>query len=229
MVFYDRRALAGTDTIVSTFQSFFIVIVLYPEVQAKAQQTIDLVCYGRLPDFSDFHALPYVHALLKEVMGWNPVIPLNLAHVSTTDDVYNGYHIPKGTFVLANTWAILHDPDVYPNPEIFNPECFLRTGSAGGIELNPGVRDPDVATFGFGRRTCPGRHLAYDALRLAIASVLATRTISRAKGADGREIVPKLENAYGFVIFPKPFACAIRPRSAEWRGAVLATAEHEYL
>lgn len=58
-------------------QSFFLAMVLHPEVQKKAQQSIDRVCHGRLPEFSDFHSLPYVHAVLKEVLRWHPVIPLS--------------------------------------------------------------------------------------------------------------------------------------------------------
>ncbi|GJE99706.1 cytochrome P450 [Phanerochaete sordida] len=216
---------AGTDTTVSTLQSFFLAMVLFPEAQAQAQEAIDSVCHGRLPDFSDYQALPYIHALLKEVMRWNPVIPLNLAHVSTSDDVYKGYFIPEGTFMLANTWAILHDPDTYADPEKFNPSRFLRTSDSGVLELDPTVRDPDVAAFGFGRRICPGRHLGYEALWLAVASVLSTFNISPLADAEGVEQTPKHENEYGFMIFPKPFVCTIKPRSAQWHETVNATAE----
>ena len=54
-----------------------MAMVLFPEAQVKAQEAIDSVCHGRLPDFSDYQALPYIHALLKEVIRWNPVIPLS--------------------------------------------------------------------------------------------------------------------------------------------------------
>ena len=42
--------------------------------------------------------------------------------------------------------AILHDPDEYPDPHIFKPERFMKNG-----KLNPDVRDPNLAAFGFGR------------------------------------------------------------------------------
>lgn len=58
-------------------QSFFLAMILHPEVRQKAQQSIDRVCHGRLPEFCDFHSLPHVHAVLKEVLRWHAVIPLS--------------------------------------------------------------------------------------------------------------------------------------------------------
>ena len=51
----------------------------------------------------------YSYSLLK-LLRWNPVTPLGLAHYVSQDDEYQGYRIPKGTTVLPNVWAILHDP-----------------------------------------------------------------------------------------------------------------------
>ena len=55
-------------------------MTLYPEVQRKAQAEIDkIIGKSRLPDFSDESALPYVQAVLKEVLRWHPVTPLGLS------------------------------------------------------------------------------------------------------------------------------------------------------
>ena len=65
-------------------------MILYPEVQRKAQAEIDQVVGGsRLPDYSDQDALPYVQAVLKEVSRWHPVAPLGVllyARISTGDN-----------------------------------------------------------------------------------------------------------------------------------------------
>ena len=54
-------------------------MVLYPEVQRKAQAEIDqVVGNSRLPDFLDQDALPYVQAVLKEVFRWHPAFPLGV-------------------------------------------------------------------------------------------------------------------------------------------------------
>lgn len=53
-------------------------MVLYPDVQIKAQAEIDSVCLGRLPDFSDFSSLPYVDAVVREALRWHPVVPIGM-------------------------------------------------------------------------------------------------------------------------------------------------------
>ena len=60
------------------------------------------------------------------------------------------------------------------------------------------MREPDAA-FGFGRRGCPGKQFAYEALWIAMASVLAVFDIARAKDEQGREIVPTGDIDAGFV------------------------------
>jgi len=52
-------------------------MVVCPEVQRRGQQAVDKVLLGqRLPDFSDFGSIPYVDAIVKEVLRWRPVVPL---------------------------------------------------------------------------------------------------------------------------------------------------------
>jgi cytochrome P450 len=58
-------------------------MTLYPDVQRKAQEEIDLVVgNSRLPDYSDEDKLPYIQAVLKEVLRWHPVTPLSTFLVS---------------------------------------------------------------------------------------------------------------------------------------------------
>jgi cytochrome P450 len=80
-------------------------MTLHPEVQQKAREEIDrIIGSGRLPTFSDRKDLPYVEAVVTEAWRWHPVTPMGVAHTISTDDVVNGYHIPKGAIVLSNTW-----------------------------------------------------------------------------------------------------------------------------
>ena len=58
---------AGADTTVSALGTFFLAMVCYPEVQQKAQEELDKVLNGRLPEHSDIVSLPYLSALVKEV------------------------------------------------------------------------------------------------------------------------------------------------------------------
>jgi cytochrome P450 len=62
-----------------TLLVFLLAMVLYPEVQAKAQAEIDqVVGKDRLPDFNDRPMLPYMDAIMRETLRWNPVFPFGL-------------------------------------------------------------------------------------------------------------------------------------------------------
>ncbi|KAF8884166.1 cytochrome P450 [Infundibulicybe gibba] len=200
----------GADTTVSAVQTFFLAMAMYPDVQRKVQAEIDAVVGpDRLPEFSDRESLPYVDALMKETMRWKNVTPLAVVHASTEDDEYDGYFIPKGAVVVGNTWAILHDPDEFPEPEEFRPERYLNVDGS----LNTQRRDPDVAAFGFGRRICPGRHVSDNSLYSYVSMVLATFDISPPLDANGEYITIEGKMVEGMLCYPEPFKCVIKPRS----------------
>lgn len=80
-------------------------MALYPEVQRKARDEIDRVIGpGRLPTIADRGRLPYVDAIGKEIFRWHPAVTMGIPHMSTADDMYDGYYIPKGSIILPNIW-----------------------------------------------------------------------------------------------------------------------------
>ncbi|KAF8741069.1 hypothetical protein AX14_005971 [Amanita brunnescens Koide BX004] len=199
---------AGSDTTSTAVQTFFYSIALNPEIQKKAQEEIDRVVGNqRLPDFHDRQSMPYTDAVYREVMRMRPVLPMGLPHTSTEDDVYNGYLIPKGSIVFPNIWAMTHDEETYPRPNQFMPERFLNERG----QLND---ESTVLAYGFGRRLCPGRHMASSTIWLTIASVLATFDIHKSKDDTGSE--EEVEAAYsdGAASYPH-FKCTLSPRSKE--------------
>lgn len=199
---------AGADTTVSAISSFFLAMTLYPEVQRKAREEIDrVVGHNRLPNYQDRADLPYVEALLKEVLRWNPVAPLALPHRVTLDDVYEGYYIPAGAIVFANTWGIFRDPELFENPEAFKPERYLD---------NSATPDPKSFAFGYGRRICPGQYLADASLFLTIVQTLALFEITTAiDEKTGKPIVPVPNYKAGVICHPEEYRCAIKPRFSE--------------
>lgn len=66
--------------------SFLLAMVLYPDIFKKAQASVDRVCKGRIPDFTDKNSLPYVDALVKESLRWNPVAALSAFPLPGTAD-----------------------------------------------------------------------------------------------------------------------------------------------
>ena len=123
-------------------------MVLHPEAMKKAQEELDRVLKkGHLPDFSHRDSLPYIDAVVKEVLRWSPPLPIGIPYRVTQNDVYRGYFIPAGATVIQNIWAIFRDPEIYPQPETFNPDRFLKDG-----KINPLVFNPEDRVFGSGRR-----------------------------------------------------------------------------
>ncbi|KAF2813396.1 putative cytochrome P450 oxidoreductase OrdA-like protein [Mytilinidion resinicola] len=199
---------AGADTTVSSISCFFLAMTVFPEVQKKAQEEIDRVIGSdRLPTCADREKLPYIDATVKEVLRWHPVAPMGLPHTSTKDDVCEGYFIPKGSMLFANVWHFTHDPEVYFDSMAFNPERFL---TSNGHAPEP---DPRDFVFGFGRRICPGRNLAENALFLNIAQTLAVFNIGKSV-ENGKEVEPAIKFEPGVVSHPAPFENSIKPRSS---------------
>ncbi|KIJ22384.1 hypothetical protein M422DRAFT_83631, partial [Sphaerobolus stellatus SS14] len=97
----------GSDTTVKTLITFVLAMVLFPDVQKKVQEELDVVFGGvRLPEIEDMVTLPYTIAAYKEAMRWHPLIPLGVPHAATQDDVIDGYFIPKGTIGFGNSWYV---------------------------------------------------------------------------------------------------------------------------
>lgn len=58
-------------------QTFILAMAMFPEVQRKAQAEIDaIIGRKRLPDFNDYDSLPYINAVVKETLRWQPVVPV---------------------------------------------------------------------------------------------------------------------------------------------------------
>jgi cytochrome P450 len=87
----------GADTSVSITCTFFLCMTLFQEAQAKGQAEIDRVIgHDVLPTFADKDRLPYIDAIIKEILRWGTVAPQALPHATSADDEYKGYFIPKG-------------------------------------------------------------------------------------------------------------------------------------
>ena len=81
--------------------------------------------------------------------------------------------------------AILHDPEVYPDPEEFKPERFLNPDGT--------VRDDPTLSlvFGAGKRICPARHFVDATIFIFTSSVLSVFNVTKAKDGNGHEIPVK--------------------------------------
>ncbi|KAI6169120.1 cytochrome P450 [Pisolithus thermaeus] len=201
--------LAAAESSSATLKILVLAMILNPGVQDEVHAELDAVVgRGVLPTFEDRERLPYLQAVLYEVMRWRPAFPLGVPHFTTTSDVFEGYYIPKGTVVIFNTWGM--STREYSDPERFDPTRHLDIDR----KLKPEAKQNSSKYFGFGRRACPGRFFADDALWAATAVILSAFRFEKAKDHLGNdiEVVPVFRP--GVISHPAPFQCSIVNRFA---------------
>ncbi|THU97366.1 cytochrome P450, partial [Dendrothele bispora CBS 962.96] len=193
--------VAGGDTTVAVIENFILGVVQSPEILKKGQKVVDdAIGTDRLPDFRDQKSIPYVDALMKEILRWRPITPPGKFCAGTllcvmADDEYQGYRIPAGSTVIGNALAMLNDEAVYgPDTHLYNPERFLTKEG----KLNPCVKHPEMV-FGFGRHQCPGMDMAESSIWMTIASILACFDIVKSVDDEGFVIEPEEGYSSGLV------------------------------
>ncbi|KAH8649736.1 putative cytochrome P450 [Tricladium varicosporioides] len=210
---------AGSDTTSSTMYAFVQAMLLFPEVQKKAQREIDhVIGLDRMPTMDDEPNLQYVRACMKETLRWMPTTILGaVPHATTQNDTYMGYFIPRGAGVMNNVWAIHMDPKRHPSPRTFDPERYINDyQSLADAAANPDATKRDQFTFGAGRRICPGIHVAERSLFLGMSRILWAFDIEPQIDGQGRKILPDPNKlTQGFVCMPEEFPVVIKPRSRE--------------
>jgi hypothetical protein len=200
---------AGSDTTSMAKEVFVMAAVLYgARFVPKARKEIDdVVGHNRMPAFSDIPALPYLQAIVNEVLRWRPVSAGGIPHAVTKDDEYMGYRIPAGATVIGNHWAIHLDEDIYKDPYSFNPDRWIE---------NPNL---PLNAFGFGRRVCRGQHIARNSLLINIGMLWAFDIGYKYENGVRQDIDP-LAMTQGFNSRPMPFKAAFQVRSAEIQAVI---------
>ncbi|EKM79763.1 hypothetical protein AGABI1DRAFT_127447 [Agaricus bisporus var. burnettii JB137-S8] len=211
---------AGGSTTSQAIHVFLFAMLLNPDVLEKAQEEIDrVVGRSRQPEFDDIDTLPYVDAICKEVLRWRPVIPIGVAHCNTTADVYEGMYIPAGSKVYANIDLMSKDPVAYPSPDEFKPERWLGPNPAPAFPFS----------FGFGRRQCPGMHIATNALFIVASKLIWAFDIkARVDPLTGRPVILDPDDMAGDLVRgPRDVPCVLQVRgnSEQTRALILAEAE----
>ena len=164
-------------------------MIAFPEVQRRAQEELDAVVgRGRLPTFADAPCLPYVCAIVKEILRWRPSLPIGPPHAATEEDWYEGMYIPKGAMCIPNLWHCNHDRAVFGEDAAeFRPERHLDEHG----ELLPGPVETYQAGhvgFGFGRRICVGKDLANESLFINTVRTLWAAKLARPRDERGKEV-----------------------------------------
>ncbi|KAL6640147.1 hypothetical protein ACP70R_021996 [Stipagrostis hirtigluma subsp. patula] len=159
----------GADAVVATVVWTMAELLRNQHIMTKLRAEIE-GSLGRkeIVEEADMASLPYLQAVLKESMRLHPVVPI-LVHKAVEDGVeISGYTIPKGSTVMFNTWAIMHDPNLWERPDEFRPERFMDKAA----EMKHWGKDFEFLPFGSGRRLCPGIQLTDRVMPLVLASLL---------------------------------------------------------
>ncbi|KAG2360674.1 cytochrome P450 [Suillus spraguei] len=193
---------AGSDTTAVAITVAIMAAACYPAAQAKLHEELDMVIGSdRAPTFKDSSSLPQLHAFLFESFRWRPVIRIGFPHRASKDIFWKGYCIPKGATVYGCHWAISRDPIAFPDPEVFDPQRWLD--SEGRLKDNI-----KFIAYGFGRRVCPGLHLANHSLYISLALLFWSFRIAQRPGA------PINTNAFLDAVIARtvPFEVDVIPR-----------------
>ncbi|KAL5707024.1 hypothetical protein ACHQM5_025124 [Ranunculus cassubicifolius] len=190
---------AGTDTSSATMEWAMALLLNHPEFFKKARTEIDIqVGQERLLNEADLPKLPYLHNIICETLRLYPTGPV-VIHESSEDCIVGGFHVPKGTMLQMNVWALHRDPNVWVEPMKFNPERF--EGIEGGKEGFTWM------PFGSGRRRCPGEALAMREVGLALGSLIQCFEWKRV----GEELVDMSEGPGLTLPKAKPIVAMCKP------------------
>ncbi|KAG6363849.1 hypothetical protein INS49_008952 [Diaporthe citri] len=150
---------AGSDTTaISLSACLYYLYTNRDKLQTLRKEIDTQAAAGRVSDpitFQEAQALPYLQAVIKEVLRLHPAVGTILPRVVPPGGLeLSGYYFPPGTEVGVNAWVLHQNKDVYgPDPEIFRPERWIG-------EEKTGLMESMMFAFGGGSRTCLGRNIS---------------------------------------------------------------------
>ncbi|XP_029328332.1 cytochrome P450 2C70 isoform X2 [Mus caroli] len=193
---------AGTETTSSTVKYGLLLLLKYPEVTAKIQEEIaHVIGRHRRPTMQDRNHMPYTDAVLHEIQRYIDFVPIPSPRKTTQDVEFRGYHIPKGTSVMACLTSVLNDDKEFPNPEKFDPGHFLD-------EKGNFKKSDYFVAFSAGRRACIGEGLARMEMFLILTNILQHFTLKPLVKPEDIDTKPVQT---GLLHVPPPFELCFIP------------------
>ena len=172
--------IAGHETTAVTLGWLWHLLAHHPQVEARLCEELQSVLGGRAPTPEDLPRMPYLDAVVHEVLRLYPAAYV-LQRTSVEPFDLAGYHFPVNTTVIMSQWIVHRDPRLFDAPEEFRPERWLD-----GLEsrLHPYAYFP----FGGGPRRCIGQIFALMEAAL-VAATLAQKF--RFTEPEGTSVVPE--------------------------------------
>ncbi|KFM65253.1 Cytochrome P450 4V2, partial [Stegodyphus mimosarum] len=198
----DTFTFEGHDTTSIAICWSLYMIGLHPWVQDKIHEELDSIFCESNRDVTmdDIKDMKYLECVVKETMRLYPSVPA-VAREITEDLEFQGKILPKGATCVVFTYFLHRDPEVFPNPEKFDPNRFLPENSAG---RHPFAYVP----FSAGPRNCIGQRFAMMEIKTVLSFVLRNY---RVRSLDPRD---KILVADEIILRPKNgLRIEIKPRN----------------
>lgn len=156
---------AGYETTANTLSLLGYQLALNPECQEKLIKEVDEAMADKKHVTYDIaQNMSYLDMCINETLRMYPAGP-RTDRVAKTDITINGVFIPKGMIIGIPIYAFQNDPEIWPEPEKFNPERFTEDAKES--------RDPiSFMPFGSGPRNCVGMRLALMELKMSMVHIL---------------------------------------------------------
>ncbi|KAF3434148.1 hypothetical protein FNV43_RR25251 [Rhamnella rubrinervis] len=197
----------GTDTTGTAIEWGIGQLIANPDVQEKLYEEIkSTVGTDRKVDEKDVEKMPYLQAVVKELLRKHPPTYFSLTHAVTEPATLAGYDIPTDANVDIYLPGISEDPKLWSNPEKFDPERFVSGEEDADITGVTGVK---MLPFGVGRRICPGLNMATVHVNLFLARMVQEFQWSTYPPGEKLDFTGKLEFT---VVMKDTLRAAIKPR-----------------
>eukprot|EP01065_Artemidia_motanka_P046321 TRINITY_DN6992_c0_g3_i3.p1 TRINITY_DN6992_c0_g3~~TRINITY_DN6992_c0_g3_i3.p1 ORF type:complete len:535 (+),score=182.19 TRINITY_DN6992_c0_g3_i3:63-1667(+) len=226
VIVWDVMA-GGIDTTSTTLEWLLYILCNYPETQRKVQEELEReVGPGRLPSYEDRDRLPYLNAVILELMRWKHFAPFGLPHQTLEDTQCLGFNIPKNTQVIINFHAAGRDKSAWKNPDEWRPERWLEEEkdlqhSFLDGEVKNTAKAYKIIPFGAGKRMCVGYGLGRIVMWCKVATHL--HCFDFESGTGGKLNIE--DEHFGVTVVPNEQPVKITPRPAAY---LLESVEQTY-
>lgn len=194
---------AGTGTVSTTVRYTLLLLMKYPEVQERVREELTReLGAGRAPSLGDRTRLPYTDAVLHEAQRLLALVPMGIPRALTRTTCFRGYTLPQGTEVFPLLGSVLHDPEVFKQPEEFNPGRFLD--AEGRFK-----KQAAFLPFSLGKRVCLGEGLARAELFLLVTAILQAFSLETPCPPGALSLQPAISGLFNI---PPAFQLQVRPR-----------------